>query len=136
MVRRKCYSDASRCSLSRVLLQTTYAAAQEKNVHVHELSPNFNLQSLAPILLNSMSTGSEDASDGSNSKSADVDIQILCIVDDYLTDLSCTTTGATDIEASTMSLDARQTNSRDPWYEGHLICQFLRRGLALAKASE
>jgi hypothetical protein len=122
--------------LTRALLQTTYAAAQEKNIHAHELSPNFNLQSLAPTLLSSMSTGVENAMDGDSNKSADVDIQILCIVDDYLTDLSCTTMGATDIEASTMSLDTRQTNSRDPWYEGHLICQFLQRGLALAKGSE
>ena len=113
-------------------------------MHVHELSPNFNLQSLAPTLLSIMSTGSKDSTEGSNNnnnnnknnKSSDVDVQILSIVDDYLTDLSYATTGATDIEASTTSLDARQTNSRDPWYEGHLICQFLQRGLALTKGSE
>ena len=106
-------------------------------MHVHELSPNFNLQSLAPTLLSIMSTDSKDSTEGSNNKkSSDVDVQVLSIVDDYLTDLSYATTGATDIEASTTSLDARQSNSRDPWYEGHLICQFLHRGLALTKGSE
>lgn len=84
-----------------------------------------------------MSTDSKDSTEGSNNKkSSDVDVQVLSIVDDYLTDLSYATTGATDIEASTTSLDARQSNSRDPWYEGHLICQFLQRGLALTKGSE
>lgn len=121
--------------LTRVLLQTTYTAAQEKNVHAHELSPNFNLQSLAPTLLASMSNGDEDPNDSMN-RCADVDIQVLCIVDDYLTDLSCTTMAVSDIEASTVSLDTRQSSSRDPWYEGHLVCQFLQRGLALAKGSE
>lgn len=81
-------------------------------------------------------------SDGSQSSTADtkkwaeVDVQVLCIVDDYLTDLSCTTLAVSDIEASTVSLDARQSNSRDPWFEGHLVCQFLERGLILAKSSE
>lgn len=121
--------------MTRVLLQSTYTAAQEKNVHAHELSPNFNLQSLAPTLLASMSDGAESPSEA-NDKWADVDIQVLCIVDDYLTDLSCTTMSVSDVEASTVSLDTRQSSSRDPWYEGHLVCQFLQRGLALTKSSE
>ncbi|KAJ9125277.1 hypothetical protein QFC22_000232 [Naganishia vaughanmartiniae] len=121
--------------LTRVLLQTTYTAAQEKNVHAHELSPNFNLQSLAPTLLASMSDGSQPSTAGIR-KSAEVDVQVLCIVDDYLTDLSCTALAVSDVEASTVSLDARQSNSRDPWFEGHLVCQFLQRGLTLAKGSD
>jgi hypothetical protein len=82
-----------------------------------------------------MSDSNQPSSAGTR-KQAEVDIQVLCIVDDYLTDLSCSTLAVSDIEASTMSLDAGQGTSRDPWFEGHLICQFLQRGLTLAKSSE